>query len=403
MVAWVRFILIIICYFSISAVASPASDVFNKVNKSIFLVYVFKEKDSKLEKKNLEGLGSAVAVGPNIIATNCHVASANKRIIVIVNQAPHDATLIHGNDKQDICLLELDDVTLVPVKLRPSEDLVVGEDVYAIGNPGAIENYLSKGIFSKRRFLDDKSIWILADIRTGHGSSGGGLFDDKGNLIGITTGALRDSKISFSAATDWIIQKLRIEPRYHGDPNKDNNPPQLKKYNAEEGLVNLGVFGASKVGLYKFNGSCFIHMSGKGLDGSVLSSAIWSPRFPKEILIVPAVSAAPAALAIVFSELASASQGGKAQATQNMIRLDNKRNFYLYGGRLVDGKFPILIGFFDGDVSSSLIDGNEFFIYLKDEKSKTGTSMRIFGLWGFSEAILKYRSVCDIKNNGDKE
>ncbi|MEI6124076.1 MAG: trypsin-like peptidase domain-containing protein [Bacteroidota bacterium] len=63
---------------------------------------------------------------------------------------------------------------------------VIGENVFAIGNPEGLEKTLSRGIVSNNK---DKN-YIQTDTPITHGSSGGPLFNYKGEVVGITTASL---------------------------------------------------------------------------------------------------------------------------------------------------------------------------------------------------------------------
>jgi len=72
----------------------------------------------------------------------------------------------------------------------------VGEDVFAIGAPEGLEHTLSKGIVSSYRGMGQSLIQTTTEIT--HGSSGGPLFNMKGEVIGITTAGLGDANLNFA-------------------------------------------------------------------------------------------------------------------------------------------------------------------------------------------------------------
>ncbi len=96
--------------------------------------------------------------------------------------------MIIGYPSQDIAILHIEgeNKQFRPVILGNSDDLQVGERVLAIGNPYGWENTVSDGLISGIREIDDfKLLQITAPISPG--SSGGALFNMKGEVIGITT------------------------------------------------------------------------------------------------------------------------------------------------------------------------------------------------------------------------
>jgi hypothetical protein len=88
--------------------------------------------------------------------------------------------------------------------MGPVGSLQIGEPVYAIGAPRGLELTLSNGIVSSLR-PNDGSHLIQTTAAISPGSSGGGLFDARGNLVGITTLYLTDSQsLNFAVPADWI-------------------------------------------------------------------------------------------------------------------------------------------------------------------------------------------------------
>jgi S1-C subfamily serine protease len=73
------------------------------------------------------------------------------------------------------------------------DQLIVGEVVYTVGSPQGLENTLAEGIISGKRELGGQEI-IQTTAPISRGSSGGGLFDSSGNLIGITTFKIVDAE-----------------------------------------------------------------------------------------------------------------------------------------------------------------------------------------------------------------
>ena len=70
--------------------------------------------------------------------------------------------------------------------IRGYDKLEVGEPVYTLGSPVGLELTLSDGIISGRREEEGRR-YVQTTAPISPGSSGGGLFDAKGNLVGVTT------------------------------------------------------------------------------------------------------------------------------------------------------------------------------------------------------------------------
>jgi len=137
-----------------------------------------------------ESFGSAVAISDDLALTNCHVIGSTEAEAVLGSDGstePQPVEIVAANIEADRCVVRVRGASLRPVAgIRPFESLEIGETVYAIGNPQGLQRTLSDGLLSGMRVLKDfRMLQTTAPISPG--SSGGGLFDARGNLIGITT------------------------------------------------------------------------------------------------------------------------------------------------------------------------------------------------------------------------
>ena len=86
--------------------------------------------------------------------------------------------------------------------LRNFEELRVGESVYTIGSPSSLESTLGQGIVSGLRTVEGRHL-VQTTAQISPGSSGGGLFDGAGNLVGITRFTLKNSQgLNFAIAAE---------------------------------------------------------------------------------------------------------------------------------------------------------------------------------------------------------
>ena len=150
--------------------------------------------------------GSAVAVSEHLLLTNCHVVKGSAIIKIVQDHVVSDAKLVAADPAADRCVLRADGITLVPIAgIRSFADLAVGEHVFAIGAPVGLERTLSEGLLSGLRHAPGRNL-VQTSAAISPGSSGGGLFDDRGNLIGITTLAsigYQNLNFAVSAADYW--------------------------------------------------------------------------------------------------------------------------------------------------------------------------------------------------------
>lgn len=146
--------------------------------------------------------GSAVAVSSKTAVTNCHVVAHAKAILLVNSGASLRAEVIAADRKTDRCYLGVPDGELQSIPgVRDYATLAIGETVFTIGSPKGLVNTLGQGILSGLRRSEDDTEYVQITAPVSPGSSGGGLFDDRGNLIGVTTFTIRDSQnLNFAIA-----------------------------------------------------------------------------------------------------------------------------------------------------------------------------------------------------------
>jgi S1-C subfamily serine protease len=157
-----------------------------------------------------EGQGSGFILDKaGHVLTNFHVIADANRIEVMTSDKRHYKATIVGSDKaHDLALLQINAPNLQPVTLSDSSDLVVGQKVYAIGNPFGLSGTMTRGIISSIRSIrgpegapiEDA---IQTDAAINPGNSGGPLLNSRGEVIGINTliasnGAEQSSGIGFA-------------------------------------------------------------------------------------------------------------------------------------------------------------------------------------------------------------
>ena len=148
--------------------------------------------------------GSGVVIADEEVVTNCHVAISSSDIIVRTETQSLPAKLRYRDQGHDLCQLTVRGLKAKPVTRAAVATVAVGAKVYAIGAPQGLELTLSDGVVSSLRNLGGTSL-IQTNAAISPGSSGGGLFDSSGRLIGITTFQSRTGQnLNFAVPTDWI-------------------------------------------------------------------------------------------------------------------------------------------------------------------------------------------------------
>jgi serine protease Do len=202
-----------------NAQALDPENLFEKISPSIWVVTTFDGNERRLAQ------GSAVVIDIGTLITNCHVLAKAKSFVVKRENVIYGAALVHADVERDLCQIQVRNFNAPAVELATTSSLRVGQRVYAIGNPRGLELSLSDGLISGlRRADDDKTVELIQTTAPiSPGSSGGGLFDAQGRLVGITTAIRKDSQnLNFAMPGDWIREvparaRDALAKRHSGD------------------------------------------------------------------------------------------------------------------------------------------------------------------------------------------
>jgi S1-C subfamily serine protease len=183
---------------SLGVGAASPEVVFERAGDS---VVVIERIDGTGQRK---GFASGVVTGEGEVATSCHVLTGASRVRVRAGDARIDAKLTYPDPERDLCLLLAPGLEVPPVPIANVEGLKVGQRVYAIGTPKGLERTLSEGLISSLR-PRARSFVIQTSAPMSPGSSGGGLFDEEGRLIGVATYQYaRGQNLNFAVPASWI-------------------------------------------------------------------------------------------------------------------------------------------------------------------------------------------------------
>lgn len=178
-------------------VALTPGQVFDKVKDAVVVVKTI-DAQGKVKVQ-----GSGVLLPSGKIATNCHVVEGGASYLVGRGKQLVPATLYAEDGDKDICLLDTLGIVGDPVQLGKAAGLKVGDPVYAVGAPKGLELSLSDGIVAQLRGGPPPLIQTTAAISPG--SSGGGLFDGEGRLVGLTTLYIEGGQsLNFAMPVEWI-------------------------------------------------------------------------------------------------------------------------------------------------------------------------------------------------------
>ncbi|MEA3512557.1 MAG: Do family serine endopeptidase [Campylobacterota bacterium] len=248
-----------------------------------------------------KSLGSGVILSKDgYIVTNAHVVENSDEIIVSIgeNQTEYNAKLIGIDKDSDLAVIKIEAKNLKAIKVGTSNSLLIGDVVFAIGNPFGVGQTVTQGIISalnkNKVGINKYENFIQTDASINPGNSGGALIDSRGALIGINSAIMTRSggnngigfAIPVSMVKD-IVEKLvkdgKVTRGYLGVSIDDIDKELQGIYNHKEGALILNV--SKDTPAYKFNlkrGDLVYAVNGKTIkDSQEFSTAIGSFS-PKE-------------------------------------------------------------------------------------------------------------------------
>lgn len=272
------------------------------VRDSIVEIYTY----SDAFQNKLKGTGSGVVLNDDgYIVTNAHVLDAEGyHDVHTADGKIYSATIVGRDAKTDIAVLKVNSSTLVPAVLGDSDEVVVGEEVVAIGNPAGLTGTVTNGIVSavNREIRSDTTGFEMNCIQTNAaispGNSGGALVNIKGQLVGVNSSKIVSESyegMGFSIPTNTtkdICDKI-IAKEYDPDPyigvtiSERYDAETLKKYGFPVGAVVYSVASGSpaeKAGIK--SGDIITEFNGVAItDYTVLDQALSSCK-PKDTVTI---------------------------------------------------------------------------------------------------------------------
>ena len=199
------------------------------INAMIIKIYP-NVKRIKVKNGEWAGNGSGIIISKSgYIITNHHVIDDADDIEVefILNDEVQkfNAEIIKSDKVNDLAVIKIVDVNFDGVKALPynfkTRSSDVGTKVYAFGYPMALsimgkEIKVTDGIISSKTGFDGDITTYQISAPIQEGSSGGPLFDDKGNLIAINNSKLKNeiaSNVGYSIKSSYVMNLVDILPK----------------------------------------------------------------------------------------------------------------------------------------------------------------------------------------------
>lgn len=171
---------ITILFIPLSSFSQPSISDLLKLNESIVHVSV------DLGNGNT-GTGTGVVVSSEYVATNCHILANAHGANIAKYGDGYQPLAMKADWKHDLCLLKFDKLPFKPVPLRDSSTLRYEEEIFTIGYPSG--NSVPQPSYGtiKAAYPLDGSLIVRSNAAFALGSSGGAMFDQNFNLVGITS------------------------------------------------------------------------------------------------------------------------------------------------------------------------------------------------------------------------
>ena len=196
--------------------ASPLPALYDAVSPAVVTITSISINPYNVDHRLERALGSGVIIDSSgLILTNSHVVFGRQVLTVTLDDGTTLAAKFVGADPIfDVALIKIpppSQGTLPVAKLGDSSSLLVGEEVYVIGNPLGLDQTLSRGIVSAVNRTLPGAAWSLTepmiqtDASINPGNSGGPMVDPCGLVVGITTAILPDAQnIGFAVPINLI-------------------------------------------------------------------------------------------------------------------------------------------------------------------------------------------------------
>jgi len=197
---------------AVSQRSASLPDVARTVSPSVVLIVTSDKNGNPLAE------GSGFVVDSNgLIATNLHVIKgAYSASVTLANGDTYDSVLVADADaRKDLALIQIKAVDLKAVRLGDSDSLQVGQHVIAVGNPRGLligANSVSDGIVSAVRQVEGMHL-LQTTAPISHGSSGGPLLNDGGEVIGVTQATVEGQNLNLAVPANYLKPMLRFFDR----------------------------------------------------------------------------------------------------------------------------------------------------------------------------------------------
>ncbi|MGB3086559.1 MAG: trypsin-like peptidase domain-containing protein [Phycisphaerae bacterium] len=299
---WVAQVLWLLAAPAGLSAAETASEIAKKVLPSVVLLMMEDDAGRALS------VGSGFVVREGVIATNMHVIKRASRGYAKLPgyKTKYDiAGTLATDSARDLVLLSVKNMKAPPLKIGDSSKAVVGDEVYAAGNPQGLEGTFSSGIVSGvRKVGEGRLLQITAPISAG--SSGGPVVNSGGEVIGVSVATFEEGQnLNFAIPSAYLLPmisgttkltplspviapdeevaqangNIKIDDKWIRLPEFDLTRPssQTQPYLPEKQKVEAAWFRASKTGNHY---GCYIFIDSPDVPSVWRNLKTWEETLP---------------------------------------------------------------------------------------------------------------------------
>ncbi|MBI3668683.1 MAG: tetratricopeptide repeat protein [Acidobacteria bacterium] len=185
-----------------------------RLTRAVVIVEALDEHGEAVE------FGSGVVVAAQQVVTNLQVVAQGVSLQVRHDGNIWPATITHLDADHDLCRLRVRGLKDPSLSVRPSLTLEAGETAFAVGSPDGRSAVLTSGIVFELQTYGQVRL-PRTTAASPSGSGGGGVFDSRGRLIGITTVLLEaGTNLSFVLPGEWIVTLESHPARANAKPTR---------------------------------------------------------------------------------------------------------------------------------------------------------------------------------------
>lgn len=271
-----------------------------------FFQQFFGDIYGQVPKERIErSLGSGVIISSDgYIITNNHVIEDASKVLVSLSDSSKEyvAKVIGTDSRSDLAVIKIEKNNLPPISFAQSSNVLIGDVVFAIGNPFGVGETITQGIVSALNKsgigINDYENFIQTDASINPGNSGGALVDSRGALIGINTAILSrtggNHGVGFAIPSDMVkkiakelIEKGSIKRGFLGVGIQDINEDLKESYGDNNGAVVISLepqSPAAKAGLMVWD--LITHINGKKVSNAAELKNLIGMLSPNEKIVV---------------------------------------------------------------------------------------------------------------------